>query len=166
MGIGRLLDEDWSGAIEVLESSLSVSRDANVWREGEGESLSFLATCHLERGDRARALELTREAIDVARDGHSPVILCHAHLTHAQALLAEGGDRIGEVDASLLEAEGLIERTGAEAWRPQVVHARSRLARLKGNETDHERHLREAHRLFVEMGATGHAERLAREMER
>jgi len=35
------------------------------------------------------------------------------------------------------------------------------LAHLRGDEATRERELREAHRLFVEMGATGHAERIA-----
>jgi hypothetical protein len=35
------------------------------------------------------------------------------------------------------------------------------LARLLGDEVTWERELREAHRLFTEMGATGHAERIS-----
>jgi hypothetical protein len=33
-----------------------------------------------------------------------------------------------------------------------------------GDEAAHQRELREAHRLFVEMGATGHSQRLAKEL--
>ena len=33
-----------------------------------------------------------------------------------------------------------------------------------GDDATQERELREAHRLYTEMGATGHAERLAREL--
>ena len=32
------------------------------------------------------------------------------------------------------------------------------------NKAEHERELREAHRLFTEIGATGHAERVGREL--
>jgi hypothetical protein len=38
------------------------------------------------------------------------------------------------------------------------------LAHLIGDDASRERELREAHRLYTEMGATGHAERLAREL--
>jgi hypothetical protein len=34
-------------------------------------------------------------------------------------------------------------------------------ARRRGDEEGHHRELREAHRLFTEIGSTGHAERLA-----
>ena len=39
------------------------------------------------------------------------------------------------------------------------------LARLRGDEAARERALRNAHRLYTEMGATGHAERLAKELD-
>jgi hypothetical protein len=42
---------------------------------------------------------------------------------------------------------------------------RARLARIRGDDGACDHYLREAHRLYTEMGATGHAERLAREME-
>jgi hypothetical protein len=46
--------------------------------------------------------------------------------------------------------------------REPIVHEISaELARLRGDEATRGRELREAHRLFVEMGATGHAERIA-----
>ncbi len=37
-------------------------------------------------------------------------------------------------------------------------------ARLRGDEADAEHRLRQAHRLYTAMGATGHAERLAGEL--
>jgi hypothetical protein len=39
------------------------------------------------------------------------------------------------------------------------------MVRLLGRSSDAERELREAHRLYTEMGATGHAERVARELD-
>jgi hypothetical protein len=36
--------------------------------------------------------------------------------------------------------------------------------RLRGDDSERPHHLGEVHRLFVEMGATGHAERLVREL--
>ncbi len=58
----------------------------------------------------------------------------------------------------------LIDQTGAERWRPHVHVERAEVDRLAGN-TDAARHeLTEAHRLFAEMGASGYAERLAKEL--
>ena len=43
-----------------------------------------------------------------------------------------------------------------------MIHVeRAELARQNGDEDETERELREAHRLFTEIGATGHAEKLA-----
>ena len=62
----------------------------------------------------------------------------------ARADLAEQAVRLAQLSlASLLIAE---------------------LARQSGDEEGHERELREAHRLFTEIGASGHAERLAGEL--
>jgi hypothetical protein len=58
----------------------------------------------------------------------------------------------------------LIEETGGRAHEPHVRIERARLAELCGDAAVRDRELREAHRLFVEMGASGHAERLAKEL--
>jgi hypothetical protein len=43
-----------------------------------------------------------------------------------------------------------------------VMEEQARLTRLTGDDAAAERELRDAHRLYEEMGATGHAKRLAR----
>ncbi len=48
---------------------------------------------------------------------------------------------------------------------PFILEERARLASLRGDPGAHQRELREAHRLYTEMGATGHSERLARELD-
>ena len=57
-----------------------------------------------------------------------------------------------------------MRATGAGAHIPSVPLARAELAGVLGDEATCERELREAHRLYSEMGATGHAERVAREL--
>ena len=46
----------------------------------------------------------------------------------------------------------------------QVHEESAKLGRLHGDEAARERELREAHRLYTEVGGTGHAERLALEL--
>jgi hypothetical protein len=88
-----------------------------------------------------------------------------ARLAIARALLARGdaGDcqRIGE---ELDRAADLYDASGAASAAPPVLVERAALARLCGDEEARERHLREAHRLFSEVGATGHVRRLAAEL--
>jgi hypothetical protein len=46
---------------------------------------------------------------------------------------------------------------------PALLEVRAALAERRGNPQEAREELREAHRLYTEMGATGHADRLARE---
>lgn len=58
----------------------------------------------------------------------------------------------------------LTDQAGTLVLIPQFLAERAELARLRGNDSCHLHYLREAHRLFVEMGATGYAQRLATEL--
>ncbi len=55
--------------------------------------------------------------------------------------------------------------TGASVERPTLHEVRAELAGLRGQPEEANRQLREAQRQYAEMGATGHAERLARELD-
>jgi hypothetical protein len=85
-----------------------------------------------------------------------------ALLTRARALLGADGARCAsEVERTLAEVSALIDETEARCRGPIVHEVSAELARLRGDESTRQRELREAYRLFVEMGATGHAERIA-----
>jgi hypothetical protein len=77
-----------------------------------------------------------------------------------------GVEAVGEIQASLAEAAAWIKRTGAKSYEPFLLLERAELARLTGDEAGREHALREAHRLFVEIGATARAEQVAREIGR
>jgi hypothetical protein len=64
------------------------------------------------------------------------------------------------VERTLAEASALIDETEARCRAPIVHEISAELAHLRGDEATRQRELREAHRLFVAMGATGHAERI------
>ena len=55
----------------------------------------------------------------------------------------------------------LAHEAEAKVLEPPVHVERAELARQSGDEEDCQRELREGHRLFTEIGASGHAERLA-----
>ena len=74
---------------------------------------------------------------------------------------AEGLSARPTIEAALECALALVRETGARAFEPHVYLERAELARLAGDEATRRREFGEAHRLFVEMGATGHAERIA-----
>jgi hypothetical protein len=58
----------------------------------------------------------------------------------------------------------LVDETGATRYAPFIHVERAELARLDGDEAVRQRELREAHRLFIEIGATARAEQVAKEL--
>ena len=69
-----------------------------------------------------------------------------------------------EAERELSAAQSLVDEMGAVAYAPRVLLARAELAQARGDTAACERERKEAHRLFVAMGATGYAERLAKEL--
>jgi hypothetical protein len=56
------------------------------------------------------------------------------------------------------------EETGTRIFAPAILEERARLSLRNGDRQAFERDLHAAQRLFAEMGATGHAERLTKEL--
>jgi class 3 adenylate cyclase/tetratricopeptide (TPR) repeat protein len=159
LGHAHLSSGDFEQARSVLDRGLATGRG----RYYSVPLLSALAETLAQLGEHDRACETAREAIAVAEaTGQSEI---PAQIALARSLrLGDGLESEGPVGAALGRAAELIEEFGARVYRPQVCEERAELARLRGDEATCQRHLREAHRLFTEMGATGHAERLAREL--
>ena len=125
--------------------------------------LADLSSAQLGLGEGERARETAERAIAIAREQGTKIQQCDAQLALARALLQiEGAKARRGIEEALMDALALIEETEARSYAPFVHQERVELARLLGDDVTRERELREAHRLFVEMGATGHAERLAR----
>jgi tetratricopeptide (TPR) repeat protein len=165
LGLAHLLREEWPEATELLERGLELAHRHQTSLEAEAIWLSFLAEAQLGLGRRSAARQLSDEAIAVARRRCTPVNEIRAQAARARILRqTEGADAAAEIDAALARAQVLIEETGARGYAPFVQEERAKLARLLGDDATRERELREAHRLFVEMGATGHAQRLAKEL--
>jgi hypothetical protein len=76
-------------------------------------------------------------------------------------LALDGAAARDEVETSLARALAPVHSTGARPYEPQIHVERARLAGLLADPAGRLEWLREAHRLFTELGATGHAERVA-----
>ncbi|MHC4342433.1 MAG: hypothetical protein ACYSX0_19740 [Planctomycetota bacterium] len=125
------------------------------------------ARAALGLGDLAGARSAAIDALDSAT--RVPAVRVgvgvFVRLQATQALLASDGDASTERVARELDTvQGLIEETGAEVLRPRLHERRAQLAAVRGPDDIRVRELREAHRLYVEMGATGHADRVAQEL--
>jgi hypothetical protein len=121
--------------------------------------------CELGLRDAESARASAREAISVLREYGNRIFEWAAYLSLARALLSpEHAPEPDEAGAALSAMKTSLEATETVSYEPFWREARAELARLRDDDAARERELREAHRLYVEMGATGHAERLAKEL--
>jgi tetratricopeptide (TPR) repeat protein len=162
--LANVLNGAWHDALEVLGTALTIGRERRLLVI-EGGVLAVMAAAHLGLGDRASALTLAEEAIGVSRRLGSRFWEFSALLTRIRALReTQGLEATRQIEAALAEAATWLEMSGAKSYEPFLLVERAELARLTGDEARRECALREAHRLFTEIGATGWAERVAKEL--
>jgi hypothetical protein len=70
-----------------------------------------------------------------------------------------------EIESALERAEHLVTSIDGSALWPRILELRGRLGAVVGDSPLSDRTLREALDLYRAIGATGHAERLARELD-
>jgi hypothetical protein len=80
-------------------------------------------------------------------------------------LATDGGAQArAEIESALERAERLVAASGARVFAPRILELRGRLAAALGDAAASGRDLRRALDVYREIGATGHAERLAQEL--
>jgi len=167
LGIAHLLAGDSEEAASCLERAFVIYQEGGGGPPAEMlTSSGRLAVAYADLGQSERARETSARGLALLRSVRMPVYLVIVLVFHAQVLRkTQGAAARADIEATLIEAEALIESTGIRAWQPFLHVERAQLARLVGDGASWERELREAHRLFTEMGATGHVERLTAELE-
>ena len=161
--------ERFVGNFEAADRNAAEALDL-IREEGTGQDyrvalISTRSVAQRELGNAVGALELAREAVDLAERQPCLHWGIDARLALARAWLAvEGPAAREDVEACLERASEWLGESGARAFEPQILEVRAELAGVVGNQASRERELREAHRLYTEMGATGHAKRLAKEL--
>ncbi|HVO25676.1 MAG TPA: hypothetical protein VMW56_18810, partial [Candidatus Margulisiibacteriota bacterium] len=159
LGRVRLAAKDSPAALEALEQAQTLPLSADF----EPLHLAFLAEARLGVGDGA-ARATAEQAIRLAQDRGTRGWEVRAHLAQARVLRTlDGVAAKAAIEASLARAEALIAETGAGAQAPFVIEERARLAIDLGDARAGAQLLREARRAFEQMGAAGHAARLAKE---
>jgi tetratricopeptide (TPR) repeat protein len=164
LGGAHLLNEQWPDAAATLEQALAEMRARQAALHIEAYVLAHLARAVAALGNFGRARALAGEAVSTAqRQGtylEVYALLARAHVRR----LSDGARAAAAIEADLQQATAVVERTDARAFAPLIHIERAELARLLSDEVTWERELREAYRLFTEMGATGHAERISRQL--
>ena len=164
LGIANVLSGKWHEALEVLETALTIGR-ARRLQVVEGGVLATMAAANLGLGDCARALTLAEEAIAFSRRRGARLWEFSALLTRVRALRESRRLQAKrEIEAAFAEADAWLEMSGAKSYEPFLHVERAELAKLTGDEATRERELREAHRLFTEIGAPIRATEIAKEL--
>jgi hypothetical protein len=157
--------QHWQEALEAIESCLALAREHRAGLQEETGYLADLAEALSGLGEHARARQAAEESVEMARRRKTRFFELRAQLALARVLrAAQGLAAKVAIDAALARTAALLDDTGARAYSPAVHEEQAALAALVGDRSAQQRHLREAHRLFSEMGAVGHAERLAKEI--
>jgi class 3 adenylate cyclase len=168
VGVAHLLAGDDEEAKICLERSIAIHQEQGGGPPPELlNSLSRLAVAYANLGQSEQALETSERGLQLVRMLGFPVFVALSLIMHSQVLRkARGAEGREAIESALGEAEVLVNSTGIRSWQPFIHVERAELARLVGDEVVEERELREAYRLFTEMGATGHLERLAKKWGR
>jgi tetratricopeptide (TPR) repeat protein len=125
----------------------------------------YLAMALAGAGERERARATAREAVSSSRDAGARVSEARALIALARVLVrADGSAARDEVEPALDQAARLAEETGARLFEPAIHETRAELLAVLGDAKTRRHELSLARRLYAEMGADGHAERLAREL--
>jgi hypothetical protein len=165
LALANVLSGAWHDAPEVLRTALTTLRERRLTLN-EGRVLAVMAAAHLGLANREQALALGDEAIAVCRRHGTRVYEFPALLTRIRALRETRGlEAKPDIEATLAEADAWLEMSGAKSYEPFLHVERAELARLTGDEAARHRELREAHRLFLEIGAPIQAAEVARELE-
>jgi adenylate cyclase len=165
MTMAQALHGDWDDAVRASETALRISKEHQTGLDRETEILSLLAEARVGAGDLRSARAAAEEGVRCARERGQLYFEAMNHLARARILrCAQGADARDEIERSLDRALELVEETNGRSLEPQIIEERARLAGLLGDSAACERGLRDAQRLYVEIGATGHAERLTEEL--
>jgi predicted ATPase/class 3 adenylate cyclase len=165
LGWAHYAEAKWNDALAAFQEGLSITQERRIAFPARPRLLSGLAQTHMQLGNKPRALAFAEEGIALIRELGYRGYEAPVYLAKARVLLgSEDATARSHIESALDEASRAIERTRAKLYAPRVCFLRAELFRLLDDRTSRLRELREAHRLFGEIGAVPHAERLAQEL--
>lgn len=164
LGIAHLLRGEWHEAVRCLETALSIARETGTFLQAEALMLANMADAYRGCGDLDRAVDVAREAVEVARTRRTVMHECRASLFLGRVLVARAdpGD-LAEADRALAEAMAVVAKSEARAYEPYVRLEFAALAGARGDEAAERVELARAAEVFREIGAQGRAAGLSGE---
>jgi Flp pilus assembly protein TadD len=163
-GRSLALAGDTRAAVAALERAVEFVQRVLVQREPE--VLSDLAAAHCALGSLAAAEVTAKRALKLAVERETLRSEVCALSALASIYLARGNDGPVEDARRLLDrARSGAEEVGQRVLLPRIYELRAEVERREGNSAAAEAALREAQRLYQEMGAPLQAERLANALD-
>jgi adenylate cyclase len=160
-GEALVLEGRFEEAQQVLGRGLDCADQGGVrlFRPG---ILHALANALAGLGRAEEAVALANEAVAASQ---MPAVAALSHISRARALrLRDGLASALEIEADLAAAAALVEEHGVRVMALHIHEERAQLAKLRGDEEGFRAELRRARDLAAELGASGHLERLEREL--
>ena len=164
LGLAEGMAGAWQHAIDALERSGELAKAAHLAID-EDTRLALLAEAYLGRGDRERARAMIEQSLAIARAHQNVGGEALGNLALARVLLASADPaEREEAEVALARTLELARASGARTLEPLACVELAELAGRAGDADRRERNLREAHRLFTQIGATRHGERVSAEL--
>ena len=159
-GLTAYIDGDIDRAIELLERLRRVSLDYQAYALLTRPAEPYLVEALLKAGRCGEARERAEETLASCREHHYRMTL-QPWIAMARVHIQTGGQ--AEARKLIDEAAALLEETGARTFEPFLHKCRAEFAQAFECEWSPEEELQKAHRLFLEIGAPGNAERIAQQ---
>jgi class 3 adenylate cyclase/tetratricopeptide (TPR) repeat protein len=152
-------------AVDAIERSQTLSRDRRTAAEVEPMRLAMLGECYQGLGHPERGRGLVESGLELARGRGYPSGEAHACVSLARVLRASrGGSAVAEIEATLDRGLEVVRSVGPRVIEPLLRVELASLAGEVGDEERRQRELREAHRMFIDVGAAGWADRVAADL--
>jgi adenylate cyclase len=161
LGSALALSAQWDDSVEALEQALEIADSRRVLLGQKRRILAVLAEAYLGRNEHERARHIAEELLAAPATSRALLVEISAQLVLARALLRVEGEKARDAaHAAISRAALLIEESGARSLAPEIHRALSEVAEHEGDRATRLRELREAHRLYREMAARAHADRI------
>ena len=162
LGDAQLLAERWQDALKSLHRTGQIIEARTNLSALKPRLLTSLAQAHLGVGDDARALYYAEELLTRASSQDLRIFELNAHLIMVRAMLdSHAREDADAIQSGLATVFDLVEKTNALAYRPTVHLLLAQIAQLADDPERRALQLGQAHRLYSEMGARGHARSIA-----
>jgi adenylate cyclase len=165
LGDALRLEQRYAEALEVYRRTLDLIRTKRVAFQWKPVVIAGQALVDSALGEHEKAIAQARSALEESLRGSNRFGEGVTRLALARVLLATGDPGLhAEIEETVERGQALCEQTGTPIHLAPLLEVRAALADRRGDSQEARRQLLEAHRLYTEMAATGHATRLAREL--